>query len=41
MSEYAANPLYWILALQALLLLGLIAVIFRQSRLLRHLEEER
>ena len=41
MNEFAANPLYWILALQALMLLGLIAVILRQSRLLRHLEEER
>lgn len=41
MSEYAANPLYWVLTLQALLLLGLIAVLLRQSRVLRHLEEER
>ena len=41
MSEYVVNPLYWILSLQALLLVGLIAVILRQSRLLRHLEEER
>ncbi|MCP4289511.1 MAG: DNA recombination protein RmuC [Gammaproteobacteria bacterium] len=41
MNEYATNPIYWIIVLQGLLLLGLCAVILRQSRLLRHMEEER
>ena len=27
MSEYVVNPLYWILSLQALLLVGLIALV--------------
>ncbi|MCP5443140.1 MAG: DNA recombination protein RmuC [Chromatiaceae bacterium] len=41
MNEYFANPLYWVFALQALLLLGVTGLLLRQSRLLRHLEEER
>jgi len=41
MIEYVASPLYWILLLLLLVLLGLVAVIVRQTRLLRHLEEER
>lgn len=41
MIDHTTSPLYWILLLLLLLLFGLIAVIVRQSRLLRHLEEER
>ena len=41
MHELVTDPLYWILLLQAALVIGLVAVLLKQSRLLRHQEEER